>query len=133
MIALRTTSYYPTAGELVLLVEDEPHVRRVVRQQLIDLGYPVIEAENAAQALEMIAQIPDIAIVLSDVAMSGGIDGRQLGKQIMASHPQMRILLMSGYTEDVNEECPSDLPLLTKPFARQDLAHALLVTDQGKS
>lgn len=122
----------PHRGELVLLVEDEPHVRRVVRQQLIDLGYPVIEAENAAQALEMIAQIPDIAIVLSDVAMSGGINGRQLGKQIMASHPQMRILLMSGYTEDVIEESASDLPLLTKPFARQDLARALRVTDQGK-
>jgi CheY-like chemotaxis protein len=123
----------PHAGELVLLVEDEPHVRRVVRQQLINLGYPVIEAENAAQASEMIAQIPDIAIVLSDVVMSGGIDGHQLGKQIMASHPQMRILLMSGYNEGFNEEWASDLPLLTKPFIRQDLARALLLTDQGKS
>lgn len=122
----------PHTGELVLLVEDEPHVRRVVRQQLIDLGYPVIEAENAAQALEMIAQIPDIAIVLSDVVMSDGIDGHQLGKQIMASHPQMRILLMSGYNEGFNEEWASDLPLLTKPFIRQDLARALLLTDQGK-
>lgn len=120
-------------GELVLLVEDEPDVRRVVRQQLIDLGYPVIEAENAAQALEMIAQIPDIAIVLSDVVMSDGIDGRQLGQQIMDSHPQMRILLMSGYNEGCNEDWPSDLPLLAKPFIRQDLARALLLTGQGKS
>jgi PAS domain S-box-containing protein len=123
----------PHGGELVLLVEDEPHVRRVVRQQLIDLGYPVIEAENGAQALEMIAQVPDIAIVLCDVVMPGGIDGRQLGKQIMASHPQMRILLMSGYTEDVNEEAwASNLPLLTKPFSSQDLVRALLATEQGK-
>lgn len=120
--------------ELVLLVEDEPHVRRVVRQQLIDLGYPVIEAENAAQALEMIAHIPDIAIVLSDVVMSGGVDGRQLRRQIMHSHPQMRILLMSGFNQGFNEEPANDLPIpiLTKPFTRQDLARALLVTDQGK-
>lgn len=124
--------------ELVLLVEDEPHVRRVVRQQLIDLGYPVIEAENAAQALEMIAHIPDIAIVLSDVVMPGGVDGRQLHRKIMNSHPQMRILLMSGFNqgfnEGLNEEAANDLPIpiLTKPFTRQDLARALLVADQGK-
>ena len=123
----------PHRGELVLLVEDELHVRRVVRQQLIDLGYPVIEAENASQALEMIAHIPDIAIVLSDVALSGGIDGRQLGKQITAGHPEIRILLMSGYSEGFTEDWPSDLPLLTKPFIQQDLACALLGTDQGKS
>lgn len=119
-------------GELVLLVEDEPHVRRVVRQQLIDLGYPVIEAENAVQAFEMIAHIPDIAIVLSDVVMSGGVDGRQLRRQIMRSHPQMRILLMSGFNEGFNEELANDMPILTKPFTRQDLARALLVTEQGK-
>ncbi|MEO6352898.1 MAG: PAS-domain containing protein [Burkholderiaceae bacterium] len=123
----------PHAAELVLLVEDELHVRRVVRQQLIDLGYPVIEAENAAQALEMIAQIPDIAIVLSDVVLSGGIDGRQLGKQITASHPEIRILLMSGYTKSFTENLPTDPPLLTKPFIQQDLARALLVSNQGKA
>ena len=118
-------------GELVLLVEDEPNVRRVVRQQLIDLGYPVIEAENGAQALEMIAHIPDIAIVLSDVVMSGGIDGHQLGQQIRASHPQLRILLMSGYNDALKQEWAHDLPMLTKPFIRQDLARALLATNQG--
>lgn len=120
------------SGELVLLVEDEPHVRRVVRQQLIDLGYPVIEAENAAQALEMIAHIPDIAIVLSDVVMSGGVDGHQLRRQIMHSHPQIRVLLMSGFNEGFNEKSANDLLILTKPFIRQDLARALLVTAQGK-
>ncbi|MES2756017.1 MAG: PAS-domain containing protein [Pseudomonadota bacterium] len=119
--------------ELVLLVEDEPDVRRVVRQQLIDLGYPVIEAENGAQALEMVAHIDDIAIVLCDVVMPGDIDGRRLGTQVMASHPAMRILLMSGFSDAVNEACPGDLMLLAKPFLRQDLAHALLLlTDKGK-
>ena len=60
----------------------------------------------------MIAQIPDIAIVLSDVALSSGIDGRQLGKQITTSHPQIRILLMSGYSKGFTEEWPSNLPCL---------------------
>ncbi|MBT9521655.1 MAG: PAS domain-containing protein, partial [Dechloromonas sp.] len=90
----------PAGGELVLLVEDEPNVRRVVRQQLIDLGYPVIEAEDGVQALAMIDQIPDIAIVVSDVIMPGGLDGRQLADRVLLSQPDMCIVLMSGYTDE---------------------------------
>jgi PAS domain S-box-containing protein len=123
----------PHARELVLLVEDEADVRRVVRQQLIDLGYPVIEAENGAQALAMVAQVPDIAIMLCDVVMPGDIDGRQLSKRVSASHPRMRILLMSGYNDGANEACRADLPLLTKPFMRQDLAQALLLAAKGNT
>lgn len=119
-------------GELVLLVEDEPNVRRVVRQQLIDLGYPVIEAENGVQALEMIAQIPDIAIVVSDVIMPGGISGRQLAEQVMAEQPYMLIILMSGYTDEAEELAADRLPLLTKPFVRKDLARALQAAKQDK-
>ncbi len=119
-------------GELVLLVEDDSSVRRVVRQQLIDLGHPVIEAENAAQALEMISHIPDIAIVVSDVIMPGGISGRQLAKELMLSQPTMRIVLMSGYTDEP-EDGINELPVLTKPFIRQDLARALQGSIKGKS
>ena len=127
------------ADELVLLVDDERNVRRVVRQQLIDLGYPVIEAEDAEQARDMLAHIPDIAIVLSDVILSGATNGHQLGMQIAASHPHMRLLLMSGYSGNLsgnltgNSSEASDLPLLAKPFVRQDLARALRASRQGKS
>lgn len=120
-------------GELVLLVEDEPNVRRVVRQQLIDLGYPVIEAENGAQALEMIEHIPDIAIVVSDVIMPGGINGRQLADAVLSAQPRMRVVLMSGYTDE-NEAAglTGQLPILAKPFVRQDLARALQRTSKGQ-
>ncbi len=112
-------------GELVLLVEDDPAVRRVVRQQLIDLGHPVIEAENGAQGLEMIEQIPDIGIVVSDIIMPGGIDGRQLAAAVVASHPQMHIVLMSGYSDEAERPGASALSVLAKPFGRQDLELAL--------
>ena len=115
----------PHGGELVLLVEDEPNVRRIVRQQLIDLGHPVIEAENGRQALDMIDQILDIAIVVSDVIMPGGLNGRQLAETVLERHPAMRIVLMSGYTDEAAAEGANDLPVLAKPFVRQDLAHAL--------
>jgi PAS domain S-box-containing protein len=117
-------------GELVLLVEDEPNVRRVVRQQLIDLGYPVIEAENGAQAREMIEHIPDIAIVVSDIIMPGGINGRQLADWLKQHRPQLSILLMTGYADE-DSEGASDLPLLAKPFVRQDLARALQRANRG--
>ena len=120
-------------GELVLLVEDEPNVRRVVRQQLIDLGYPVIEAENGVQAQAMINQIPDIALVVSDVIMPGGINGRQLAEQVAREHPHIRIVLMSGYTDETQDDGASDLPVLAKPFGRQDLARALQRARKGKA
>ena len=116
----------PHSGELVLLVEDEPNVRRVIRQQLIDLGYPVIEAEDGQQALDMIDQIIDIAILVSDVIMPGGINGRQLAETVLTRRPDMRIVLMSGYTDETDTDGASDLPVLAKPFVRQDLARALL-------
>ena len=121
----------PHARELVLLVDDEPDVRRVVRQQLIDLGYPVIEADHGAQAEQMIAQIADIAIVLCDLVMPGDIDGRQLALRVAASHPRMRIVLMSGYSDGAHQRDPADPPLLAKPFSRQDLAQALLLAGKG--
>lgn len=126
----------PHGGELVLLVEDEPNVRRVVRQQLIDLGYPVIEAEDGNQALDMIDQIIDIAIVVSDVIMPGGINGRQLAETVLTRRPDMRIVLMSGYTDEADAGDAGDasaLPVLAKPFVRQDLARALLRATREKA
>lgn len=112
-------------GELVLLVEDDPEVRRIVRQQLIDLGYPVIEAEDGVQAQAMIDQIPDIAILVSDIIMPGGIDGRQLAAEVLARRPGVHIVLISGYHDENSDEDAGRLPVLAKPFVRQDLARAL--------
>jgi PAS domain S-box-containing protein len=112
-------------GDLVLLVEDDPAVRRVVRQQLVDLGYPVIEADNGAQALELIDQVPDIAIVVSDVIMPGGISGRQLAAQVLTRNPAMRVVLMSGYADEGDPVREDNLPVLAKPFVRRDLARAI--------
>jgi len=115
----------PPGNELVLLVEDEESVRRVVRQQLIDLGHPVIEAEDGVQAMAMIEQIPDIAIIVSDVIMPGGINGYQLAERVLDNHPDKRILLISGYSEEAEAPPDSTLTVLAKPFVRQDLARAL--------
>jgi PAS domain S-box-containing protein len=118
-------------GELVLLVEDDAAVRRVVRQQLMDLGHPVLEAENGAQALEMIEHIADIAVLVSDIIMPGGIDGRQLAAEALAGRSDLRVVLISGYADDAFMETASEsLPVLAKPFGRTELAAALQRTRQ---
>jgi CheY-like chemotaxis protein len=83
---------------------------------LIDLGYPVIEAENGNQAMEMIEQIADIAIVVSDIIMPGGINGRQLA-EAGARHPGMRIVLMSGYTDETSQPGPAICLCSPSPLA----------------
>ena len=120
-------------GLLVLLVEDEPSVRRVVRQQLIDLGYPVIEADNGNQALELIEQVPDISLLLTDVVMPGGVNGRQLAARVMDERPEVGVVLMSGYADGWSSDQADQLPILDKPFSRQDLARALHAASKLKS
>ncbi len=115
------------AERLVLLVEDDPDVRKIVRMQLTELGYPVLEAENGPEAVSMIENVPDIALMLSDVVMPGGIDGRELARIAKAARPDMRVVLMSGYAygghEDETEE--AEFPLLSKPFEPSQLAAVL--------
>lgn len=120
-------------GELVLLVEDDPNVRRVVRQQLVDLGHPVIEAENGAQALDIVDQVPDIAIIVTDVIMPGGLNGKRLAEALLTRRPGMRIVLMSGYADEASDGDAQGLPVLAKPFVRQELARALQCTLKGNS
>ena len=92
----------------------------------------MIEAENGPQALEMIEHIADIAIVVSDVIMPGGLNGRQLAERVQTARPDMRFVLMSGYTDEAEAAGASALPVLAKPFVRQDLARALQGTHREK-
>jgi signal transduction histidine kinase len=111
------------ASPLVLLVEDDTDVRQVVRRQLLDLGYMVVEAADGREALEMLAQIDEIRLVISDVVMPGGLDGPALARNVRATRPDIGILLISGY--DHGSAGADEFPLLDKPFTKPELAAAL--------
>jgi CheY-like chemotaxis protein len=112
-----------TAAGLALLVDDDLQVRVTVRRLLLDLGYAVLEAENGAEALDILEQTPGIQLLLSDIVMPGAIDGRQLARYARQSGEVAHILLMSGYAAE--SESPLDAPLLAKPFGKAELSAAL--------
>ncbi|WP_374246015.1 PAS-domain containing protein [Zoogloea sp.] len=111
-------------SRLVLLVEDEPEVRKVLRQQLTELGFPVIEAGNGFEARAMLEAVDDIALLVSDTVMPA-MGGRELAAAARALRPTLPILLITGYaTGDASPVLP-DIPTLRKPFDRAALAAAI--------
>jgi PAS domain S-box-containing protein len=114
----------PRGGsECILVVEDDRQVREIVELHLRSLGYRVLRAAGGAEALEILRGPTRIDLMLSDVVMPGGINGRQLSEQAARLRPGLRILLVSGYSGDASE--PSDTqgpPLLRKPYRRDELA-----------
>ena len=91
----------PLGGtETILLAEDDEPLRRLARQLLVKLGYRVLEAADPAAALALARAHPgDIHIVVSDVVMPGQ-SGLQLARQIAADRPLVKVLFMSGYTDE---------------------------------
>lgn len=118
----------PTGSETVLVVEDNPKLRRVVIHQLQVLGYSTLEAEDAQTALQIIQSGGDCELLFADVVMPGGMTGYELAKIVSATHPQMKILLTSGYTELAARIGNGDFhkyTVLSKPYRKIDLAQAL--------
>ena len=108
----------PRGSERILVVEDEPQVRRQVAQQLRSLGYDVVEAADGAAGLAACdaVEIP-YALLLTDVVMPGTLDGRTLAEEVVRRWPGTAVAFMSGYSEGAVAST-----LLTKPFRKQDLA-----------
>ncbi|ATE61036.1 PAS-domain containing protein [Thauera sinica] len=110
----------------VLLVEDEPEVRKVIRMQLNALGHPVIEAGDGIEALTLLENVGDIAILVSDTVMPGGIGGPELAARARALRPGLPVLLITGYaSESLTASAGTDIPVLRKPFDQPALAGAL--------
>lgn len=115
---------------LALLVEDDPEVRRVVRRSLVELGFAVVEAENGVEALQILDQTPRIELLLSDIVMPGGVDGRAVARHALARQVP-RVALMSGYAPDEASGREDEIPMLPKPFTPRQLADFLQQHGRG--
>jgi len=126
--AVRSETVPRPAGQKVLVVEDEGIIRSNVRECLQQLGYQVLEADNGENALQLCARHRgEIDLVLTDLVMPG-ISGHELAGELAERHPEIKMLFMSGYTED--SAARRDILLkgsafLQKPFSVGDLSNAV--------
>jgi len=112
-------------GDVVLMVEDEPGVRMVVRDTLSDLGYTVLEAENGRAGLKIANSGVRIDLLLTDVGLPGGMNGRQLADAARQQRPDLKVLFITGYAEAMavgNGRMERGMEVMTKPFALEALA-----------
>jgi signal transduction histidine kinase/CheY-like chemotaxis protein len=105
-----------------LLVDDEALVRATTADMLTDMGYTVVEAPSAEAAMKLMAEGLRPKVVITDHLMPG-MNGTDLAYAVREARPDLPVLIVSGYAEDA--ALPSDLPRLTKPFRRSDLAAAI--------
>ncbi len=112
-------------GETVLVVDDEPTVRMLVLEVLQDLGCAAIEAADGASGLKVLMSDVRIDLLVTDVGLPGGMNGRQMADAARVIRPELRVLFITGYAEgavfkDTNQE--ADIQVLTKPFTMEALA-----------
>jgi signal transduction histidine kinase len=107
------------AGAVVLLVEDELAVRMVVAEVLSDLGYTVLEADNSQSGLRIVETRARIDLLLTDVGLPGGMNGRQLADAAREQRPGLKVLFLTGYAENAavgNGRMEHGMEVMTKPF-----------------
>jgi signal transduction histidine kinase/DNA-binding response OmpR family regulator len=111
--------------ETVLVVEDEEALRKLVEKILTDDGYAVLLANDAQKALRLCeARKETIHLLLSDVIIPGGMNGKQLAKELTAMRKEMKVLFMSGYTDNAivhSGVLDQGIHFLAKPFSPDDL------------
>jgi CheY-like chemotaxis protein len=109
----------------VLVVDDEPTVRMLVTDILDDLGYTSIEAGDSAAGLRILQSDVRIDLLVTDVGLPGGMNGRQMSDAARVSRPDLRVLFITGYAENAvvgNGQLAPGMAVLTKPFAMDAMA-----------
>lgn len=123
--------------ETVLVVEDEPEVRRVAIAFLRTLGYIPCEAGDAAAALEQLAKHLEIDLLFTDIVLGGEMTGFELAAKAQERHPQLPVLFTSGYeyaSMDIDIRAFGAFELLRKPYRREQLDAAIRrVLDHGRA
>jgi CheY-like chemotaxis protein len=109
----------------VLVVDDEPLVREIAVDILSDLGVIPYEAEDADEALFMLAAHPAIAVLFTDIKMPGGMDGVQLARRVNEIRPDVGIIITSGMRMMSSLPMPEDGIFLPKPYRAEQLTQAI--------
>ena len=116
-------------GKTVLVVDDEPSVRMLVTEVLEELGYISVEASDGPSGLRMLQSDMRVDLLVTDVGLPGGINGRQLADAARTTRPDLRVLFITGYAENAiigNGHLAPNMGVLTKPFVMETLARRII-------
>jgi CheY-like chemotaxis protein len=115
-------------NETILVVEDEPNLRAMALDSLKEHGYKVLQAAQGIEALDIYkAHNNGIDLVLTDIVMPGGMTGFELGQQIRAWRPDIKIIYTSGYSAEILNDAPADSnrTFLPKPYSLRQLSRVV--------
>ena len=113
------------AGEVVLVIDDEPTIRMLIAEVLDGMGYASIEAGDGPTGLKVLQSRARIDLLITDVGLPGGINGRQVADAARVARPGLKVLFITGYAENAvigNGHLEPGMQVLTKPFAMDTLA-----------
>ena len=114
-----------TSDRVVLVVEDEALLLFSIADELRDLGFAVLEARNADEALARLEAHDEIAVVFTDIDMPGSMDGLALSALIDQRWPQMKVVVTSGKKLPASSAMPARALFLPKPYAIEAVARAV--------
>ncbi len=112
------------AGETVMVVDDEPTVRMLIAEILHELGYQCIEASDGVAGLKLLQSGARIDLLVTDVGLPGGMNGRQMADAARIDRPDLKVLFITGYAENAvvgNGHLDPGMHVMTKPFAMEAL------------
>jgi len=112
-------------GEVVLVIDDEPSIRMLITDVLSDTGYSVLEASDGPAGLRVLQSAARIDLLITDVGLPGGMNGRQVADAARTLRPDLRVLFITGYAENAlmgNGHLEKGMHVLAKPFEVERLA-----------
>jgi CheY-like chemotaxis protein len=118
------------AGETVLVIDDEPVLRMLITDVLQDLGYAALEAADGPEGLKVLQSTSRVDLLITDVGLPGGLNGRQVADAARALRPRLKVLFITGYAENAvlnNGHLEQGMHVVTKPFPVEDLARRIRV------
>jgi CheY-like chemotaxis protein len=116
---------HTSAGETILVVDDEPTIRMLIVDTLGELGYACAEAQDGPAGLKILQSGARIDLLITDVGLPGGLNGRQVADAARVLRPDLKVLFITGYAENAvlnHGHIQHGMEVLTKPFAVADLA-----------
>jgi PAS domain S-box-containing protein len=126
-------------GETVLVVDDEPTIRMLIGDTLTELGYRGIEAADAASGLKVLESDVNIDLLITDVGLPGGMNGKEMADAARAKRPKLKVLFITGFAENAaitNGHLEPGMEVMSKPFSMDKLAariRSIIELDRGAS